>query len=286
MTKKNRVPEQPAKPADLTLARIAAFQKSVLSYYRRSGRRLPWRMTTDPYCIMVSEIMLQQTQVDRVIPKYEAFISRFPDVETLAAAPLRDVLTLWQGLGYNRRAQNLHNSARIIVRDHGGHMPDSRDALITLPGIGTNTAAALNVYAHNQPCVFIETNIRAVYIHTFFPESDAVADKQLEPYIHATLYTRDPRRWYNALMDYGVYLKKLYGNPARKSRHHAVQSRFAGSDRQIRGMIIKILGETDAMSTLRLMRTIGNEPVRVQTIIEQLVREGLVKRQRTRLSLP
>ena len=113
---------------------------------------------------------------------------------------------------------------------------------MTLPGIGANTAAALSVYAYNQPCVFIETNIRAVYIHSFFPEADAVSDKQLEPCIQATLYKRNPRRWYNALMDYGVYLKKLHGNPARKSRHHTVQSRFEGSDRQIRGMIIKDFG--------------------------------------------
>ena len=271
--------------AELTPEKIAAFQKRVLNYYRQNARDLPWRATTDPYCIMVSEIMLQQTQVDRVIPKYENFIARFPDVESLAASSLKDVLTMWQGLGYNRRAQSLHNSARIIVSDHGGHMPETREALMTLPGIGINTAAALSVYAYNQPCVFIETNIRAVYIHSFFPEADAVSDKQLEPCIEATLYKRNPRRWYNALMDYGVYLKKLHGNPARKSRHHTVQSRFEGSDRQIRGMIIRILGETEAMSTRELVRRIGKEPERVRAIIDQLAGEGLVKRQRTR-SLP
>jgi A/G-specific adenine glycosylase len=272
--------------AELTPERIAAFQKRVLIYYRRNARNLPWRTTTDPYCIMVSEIMLQQTQVDRVIPKYENFITRFPDVKSLAASSLKDVLSMWQGLGYNRRAQNLHNSARIIMGDHGGHMPETREVLMTLPGIGANTAAALSVYAYNQPCVFIETNIRAVYIHSFFSEADAVSDKQLEPCIEATLYRRNPRRWYNALMDYGVYLKKLHGNPARKSRHHTVQSRFEGSDRQIRGMIIKLLGKTDALSMRELVRSIGKEPERVQPIAEQLVREELVKRQRNRFSLP
>lgn len=278
--------QEPATPAGLTSARIASFQKRVLNYYRQNARDLPWRSTTDPYCIMVSEIMLQQTQVERVIPKYENFIARFPDVESLAASSLKDVLSMWQGLGYNRRAQSLHNCARIIIRDHRGHMPETREALMTLPGIGINTAAALSVYAYNQPCVFIETNIRAVYIHSFFPEADAVSDKQLEPCIAATLYKRNPRRWYNALMDYGVYLKKLHGNPARKSRHHTVQSHFEGSNRQIRGMVIRILGESTTMSVRELVRQTGKEPERVRAIIDQLAGEGLVVINRTQLSLP
>jgi len=277
---------KPAKSNSLTPARISAFRKRVLDYYRRYGRNLPWRQTTDPYHILVSEIMLQQTQVDRVIPKFEAFINRFPEPAKLAAAQLKEVLSLWQGLGYNRRAQSLHRCAILLVNEHGGRLPETREGLQALPGIGPYSAAAVCVFAYNQPCVFIETNIRAVYIHTFFPESDAVSDKQLEPYIHASLYTRDPRRWYNALMDYGVFLKKEHANPARRSSRHAVQSKFEGSDRQIRGVVIKILGNVEVMSMRKLVRTIGKEPVRVQTIIEQLVREGLVKRQRNQLSLP
>jgi A/G-specific adenine glycosylase len=273
-------------PAELTQAKINTFKKSVLSYYRRNARDLPWRETTDPYHILVSEIMLQQTQVDRVLPKYTAFIKRFPDVGSLAASPLKEVLVMWQGLGYNRRAQSLHNSARIITDELGGRMPETREALQTLPGIGPYTAAAVSVFAYNHACVFIETNIRAVYIHCFFPEAAGVSDAQLEPFIAATLNKRNPRRWYNALMDYGVYLKKLHGNPARKSKHHAVQSRFEGSDRQIRGMIIKILGKTESMNTRELVRQIGKEPERVHPIIDQLVNEGLVQQQRTRLSLP
>jgi A/G-specific adenine glycosylase len=258
----------------------------VLGYYRRSGRTLPWRETTDPYRILVSEIMLQQTQVDRVIPKYEAFISRFPDAGALAAGPLRDVLIMWQGLGYNRRAQALHRCAVSVTNEHSGRLPDTREGLQALPGIGPYTAAAVCAFAYNQPCVFIETNIRAVYIHTFFPGAETVSDRQLEPLIEATLYRRDPRRWYNALMDYGVYLKKEHANPARKSRHHAVQSRFEGSDRQIRGMVIKILGEADAINMRELLSTIGKDPERVRPIIDQLVREGMIMRQRTRLWLP
>ena len=273
-------------PTELTPSKINAFKKRVLSYYRRNARTLPWRETTDPYCILVSEIMLQQTQVDRVIPKYEAFIKRFPDVASLALSPLKEVLVLWQGLGYNRRAQSLHNSARIITSELGGRLPENREALQLLPGIGAYTAAAVSVFAYNQPCVFIETNIRAVYIHCFFPEAAGVSDAQLEPFIAATLNKRNPRRWYNALMDYGVYLKKLHGNPARKSRHHTVQSRFEGSDRQIRGMIIKILGNVETMSIRELVDLVDKEPQRVRPIIDQLVDEGLVQRLRTRLSLP
>lgn len=265
---------------------ISVFQKSVLNYYRRNGRSLPWRKTIDPYQILVSEIMLQQTQVDRVIPKFEAFIKRFPDPAALAAAPLRDVLAMWQGLGYNRRAQALHRCAILIVSAYDGRLPDTREGLQTLPGIGPYTAAAVCVFAYNQPCVFIETNIRAVYIHCFFSEENKVRDAQLEPFITATLYKRNPRRWYNALMDYGVFLKKEHGNPARRSRHHSVQSRFEGSDRQIRGMIIRILGETEEMNTRELMRRIGTEPERVRAIIDQLAGEGLVVINRTRLSLP
>jgi len=273
-------------PTELTAAQITAFRKRVLEYYRRNGRDLPWRETTDPYRILVSEIMLQQTQVDRVIPKYEAFIARFPDSSALAAASLKEVLTLWQGLGYNRRAQNLHKCACMLMEKHDGLMPETREGLKELPGIGVYTSAAVNVFAYNQPCVFIETNIRAVYIHTFFQDSADVSDAQLEPYIKSTLSKRNPCRWYNALMDYGVYIKKRYSNPARKSKHHTKQSRFEGSDRQIRGMIIKILGNIDTIKTQELVDQIDREPTRVHAIIDQLVQEGMVKLQRSRLSLP
>jgi len=283
---KNTDKDTPAGTDRLSPEQINAFQKSIFDYYRSNVRRLPWRETTDPYRILVSEIMLQQTQVDRVIPKYNAFIERFPDAAALAAAPLRDVLVMWQGLGYNRRAQALHSCARIIAHKHAGRLPKTRKALQSLPGIGPYTAAAVCTFAYNQPCVFIETNIRAVYIHTFFNEATHVSDTQLEPLIDATLYTRNPRRWYNALMDYGVFLKKKHANPARKSRHHSVQSRFEGSDRQIRGMIIKILGQDETLSVRELIGRLDREPDRVRAIVEQLVLEGLVKRQRTRLSLP
>jgi len=291
MTKKNPGTKRTDKnklstSLELTPTQIASFRKRVLTYYRRNGRDLPWRATTDPYRILVSEIMLQQTQVDRVIPKYEAFIARFPDAATLAAASLKEILVLWQGLGYNRRAKNLHNCARIVTDERGGTMPDTREALQTLPGIGPYTSAAISVFAYNQPCVFIETNIRAVYIHTFFSDTGTVSDAQLEPYIEATLSKRSPCRWYNALMDYGAYIKKQHGNPARKSKHHTIQSRFEGSDRQVRGMIIKILGSTETVGTRALINQIGKDPKRLQGIINQLVQEGMVKQQRTQLSLP
>jgi A/G-specific adenine glycosylase len=272
-------------PDGLTPDRVKAFQRQVLAYYRRHGRALPWRTTRNPYHILVSEVMLQQTQVDRVIPKYHAFIDRFPDVAALAGSSLKEVLAVWQGLGYSRRAQALHAGARAIVAAWGGSLPATCEGLRTLPGIGPYTASAICVFAYNIPRVFIETNIRAVYIHTFFPGAEAVADPEIEPYVAATLCARSPRRWYNALMDYGVFIKKLYGNPARKSTLHTRQSPFEGSDRQIRGMIIRILGGVERMSLQKLVRSVGKEPARVRGILEQLEREGFVRHRGAYLEL-
>jgi A/G-specific adenine glycosylase len=204
-----------SNPRGLTPEGVAHFQRQVLQHYRRHGRDLPWRATRNPYHILVSEVMLQQTQVDRVIPKYLAFLARFPDVAALAGSSLKEVLGAWQGLGYNRRAQSLHAAARAVMLEHGGRLPDSCEGLQSLPGIGRYTASAVCVFAYNQPRVFIETNIRAVYIHTFFPDADGVTDAALAAYVAATLYARNPRRWYNALMDYGVWIKKHHGNPAK-----------------------------------------------------------------------
>jgi A/G-specific adenine glycosylase len=194
----------------------------VLAYYKSHGRHhLPWRKTFDPYKILVSEMMLQQTQVDRVIPKYEAFIKKYPTAGKLAAAPLTDVLTLWSGLGYNRRAKYLWEAAS------GG-----------TKGIGPYTKAAVAVFAHNEPVVMIETNIRTVYLHHLFPKVKNIPDEKLLPYIVVPKGV-EPRVWYAALMDYGSYLKQAHLNPSRRSKHHVKQKKFAGSDREVRGAILK-----------------------------------------------
>jgi len=280
--------KQPVRSASDSLAEdgVSRFQKIILDHYRRYGRDLPWRTTTDAYRILVSEFMLQQTQVDRVLPKYQEFIGRFPDPAALARAPLQQVLEAWSGLGYNRRAQALKKCAETIMEHCGGKVPDSQDELEQLPGIGPYTARAVCVFAYNQPSIVIETNIRAVYIHFFFAGQTSVPDGDLLPFIEKTLYRRNPRRWYNALMDYGVMLKKTCCNPARNSARHARQSPFKGSNREIRGMIIKMLLVHQACTTAMLIKKTGKEPQRVKAVLQQLLEEGLVKRQGSRIALP
>ncbi|WP_428771471.1 A/G-specific adenine glycosylase [Treponema sp. HNW] len=229
----------------LDTEKTAEFCRSILDFYEREGRDFPWRHTVNPYEILVSEIMLQQTQTERVLPKYLAWLERFPDVESLAAAPLADVLALWSGLGYNRRARFLHEAAKRLnlILKETGRFPDTPEALDALPGIGPYTARAVCTFAFNKPEVFIETNIRSVYIFFFFPDAAGreVKDTDLLYLIEQTLYRENPRLWYYALMDYGAALKKKVENPSRKSRHYTKQSRFEGSLRQARGAIIRCL---------------------------------------------
>ncbi len=257
---------------------IRAFRKVIRDYYGREGRRLPWRETTDPYQVLVSEIMLQQTQVSRVLTKFPAFIERFPKITDLAAAPLQEVLSAWQGLGYNRRARSLKEAAEQILENHGGSVPENEASLTALPGIGTATARAIQAYAFNIPVVFIETNIRAVYLYYFFRDLGKVSDRELEPYVEQTLDRRNPRRWYNALMDYGVYLKKNQGNPARASAHYARQTPFEGSLRQVRGAVLRRLLEGKPLSDRELYETIPYSSSRVEEAILGLEKDRLVSK--------
>jgi A/G-specific adenine glycosylase len=265
---------------------VRRFQRTILDHYRRCGRDLPWRTTTDPYLILVSEFMLQQTQVDRVLPKYQEFISRFPDPAALARASLHQVLAAWSGLGYNRRAQALKKCAEAIMKHCGGRVPDSQEELEQLPGIGPYTARAVCVFAYNQPRIVIETNIRAVYIHFFFVGQSSVEDPELLPLLEKTLYRRNPRRWYNALMDYGAMLKKFCGNPSRASARYARQSPFKGSNREIRGMIIKMLLMHQSCTEAMLVKKTGKDSERVKAVILNLLEEDLVRRQGLRIFLP
>lgn len=243
-------------------------------FYAQHRRDLPWRRTRDPYRILVSEIMLQQTQVDRVLPKYEAFLRRFPDASALAAAPFSAVLKEWSGLGYNRRAKYLHESAKIIIQQGFGGK---------LPGVGPYTRAAVEAFAHNIPGVFIETNIRTVFIHFYFPGEKQVADAELFPYIKRALARSgmEPRDFYAALMDYGAYLKKqgLRLNP--KSKHYNKQKRFEGSVRQLRGRLLCLLLDGPASArelagTIRRVHGASYRHAEVRDTLSQLVRDGLV----------
>jgi A/G-specific adenine glycosylase len=270
----------------LSPEQIREFREEVYGYYRSYGRDLPWRNTGDPYRILVSEIMLQQTQVARVIAKYERFIRAFPDIESVACAPLRDILTLWQGLGYNRRALALKRAAQVVVAHYGGRIPSSIESLEALPGIGGVTAHAICVFAFSQPTVFVETNIRTVFIHHFFENGSDVKDKEILPLVAQTLDPENPRIWYYALMDYGVALKKRHGNPSRRSAHHQRQSPFEGSTRQIRDMILQALLKTAGLSEDILVKGFPFGAEAVRRSLKQLEREQLIARRGAYVWIP
>lgn len=262
------------------------FEEIIWSYYKAHRRKMPWRETRDPYRILVSEIMLQQTQVARVIGFYEKFIKQFPDFEALSRAKTPDVLRVWQGLGYNRRALALQRLAKEVVEKYSGRLPRDKKALVLLPGIGDYTAGAILAFAFNQPEVFIETNIRRVFIHFFFPSNATgkktkkkVTDDELRRYIKRMVYEKNPRAWYYALMDYGAMLgessrnAKASENPNRRSAHYVRQSAFSGSDRQIRGKILQLLLAQKKISADALRKLLGE---RTTKIIDTLTKEGFL----------
>lgn len=238
---------------------------------------MPWRETRDPYHIVVSEVMLQQTQVDRVVKKYPEFIAAFPSFKVLAQAPLIKILRVWAGMGYNRRALYMRQIARRIAREGGGILPSSPEVLETLPGVGPATARSIAAFAFNAPVAFIETNIRSVFIHEFFPDRRTVKDIEIMPLVRETVDMRNSREWYYALMDYGAMLKTQARDLNRRSAHHAKQSKFAGSNRQLRGKILKIL--VHKSQTLGyLLKTTDAPREKLRTAINDLTREKLVKK--------
>jgi A/G-specific adenine glycosylase len=263
---------------ELSKQQQTEFLDTLWDFYAKSARHeLPWRQpehdgSFDPYKIMVSELMLQQTQVSRVIPKYHAFLEQFPTVDTLASAELGDVLRAWQGLGYNRRAKFLWQAARAV--HELGSFPGTREELIKLPGIGTNTAGAILAYAFNEPVVFVETNVRTVFIHHFFADKNDVHDKDILNLVEQTLDHEHPREFYWALMDYGSHLKTTIGNLNKVSRHYTKQSKFHGSKRQIRGAVLRALG-TNAQTLAELREIIDDE--RLEEVLGDLKKEGLIR---------
>lgn len=251
----------------------------VWKYYHDHGRHdLPWRQTISPYKILVSEMMLQQTQVERVVPKYRAFLRAYPSVRRLAAAPLGDVLKRWQGLGYNRRAKYLREAAIIVTDESSGRFPREISDLKHMPGVGPYTAGAIMVFAFNQPALLIETNIRQVFLHHFFADADDVSDSDVLKLVARTLPHDNPRAWYWALMDYGAHLKREYGNSNQRSRHYVRQSTFQGSDRQIRGAIIKLFaGVGHSLSAPEVQGILlEHDAGRVAKQLAQLTSEGLL----------
>lgn len=261
-----------------TPERLRSFQKKVFAHYEKHGRKLPWRKTRNPYRILVSEIMLQQTQVERVIDKYPMFLAAFPDFSALARAPLKKLLTVWQGLGYNRRALALKALAQKVIHEHGGKLPSDPATLLALPGIGKYTAGAVAAFAFNKPVVFMDTNIRGVYIHEFFHDHEDIHDDEIIPFLEQTMDVEDSRTWYNALMDFGTMLKKEHANPNRKSAHYTRQSPFENSNRQVRGRILQILVKESPLTRAQIVMRTGMDMERVKDNLLHLEKEGFIRR--------
>lgn len=270
------------RPLPLTPAR---FRKIIYSHYQANGRHLPWRRTRDPYRILVSEIMLQQTQVERVRNYYDRFIKRFPNFRALTRASLREVLAIWQGLGYNRRALALKRLAEIVVKDYGGILPRDRRLLEALPGAGPSTAGAVMAFAWSLPSVFLETNVRTVFIHHFFPRRRAVKDTEILPLVKTSLDRRNPREWYFALMDYGAWLKAQGVNASRRSALRRQQPPFKGSNRELRGRIVALLTTRRAATASALVRALGVSKKRLMPVVEELRREGFLKKEARRYAI-
>ena len=261
----------------------ASFRKKVYGYYAKNGRNLPWRHTHDPYNIFVSEIMLQQTQVDRVIPKYQEFIKKYPNFNALANAPLSDVLHLWQGLGYNRRAMALKRAAEEVVRLYSAKLPEDYTKLLNLPGVGQYTAAAVLIFAFNKGLSTIETNIRSVFIENFFnTHKRKVSDKEIAKIARKTLDKKNPRKWHWALMDYGAALKKIGKGANDRARSYRKQPSFKGSRRELRGKIITQLlaSKGRGKREKEIAEIIGVSQIQISTVLKTLVNEGLLKKHR------
>jgi A/G-specific adenine glycosylase len=267
------------------LNRINELVHAAEQEFKHRGRHsLPWRKTHDPYAILVSETMLQQTQVARVIPKFEAWMKRFPTPHALANAQTRDVLTAWSGLGYNRRALSLKRSAELIVSKHNGSIPADLDALLALPGVGAYTARAVLAFAFDIGLPLIETNVRTVFIHHLFPRTKRlITDKELLPLVEYSLQGKSARTWYAALMDYGTRLKSELGSRKtvlhKKSSSYSKQSKFEGSTRQLRAAILKRIlsaGE-DGVAYKELLHIFSKSKHDPAEALASLEREEMVK---------
>ncbi|MBI4135035.1 MAG: A/G-specific adenine glycosylase [Candidatus Sungbacteria bacterium] len=262
------------------------FRNLIWDFYRTHGRHdLPWRKTKNPYEIFVSEVMLQQTQVSRVLQKYPEFLSAFPNFLTLAHAQLAEIFSVWRGMGYNRRAVYLKEAASVVVSRYNGTLPNDPELLRELPGIGRATAASITAFTFNRPVVFIETNIRRVFIHHFFLFRHQVTDAEIMPILQRTLDVRNPRKWYWALMDYGAALGTVVKNPNRRSAHYIKQLPFEGSRRQMRGRVLQMLVQKNSCSVEELSRELGKRKGEISRVLASLTKDGFLHESRKRYQI-
>jgi A/G-specific adenine glycosylase len=281
-------------------------REGILTWFERHQRDLPWRRSRDPYQILVSEVMLQQTQVDRVIPYYERFLARFPTVEVLAAAPVADVIRLWAGLGYNRRAVNLQRAAQAVVEEHGGVFPRSVEELRRLPGIGDYTAGAIACFAFEQDVPFLDTNMRRVVQRLFFGADGNASLPKTAEFAAGLVPEGDGWRWNQALIEFGALqctarkplcvicplqrecraFPVVQQMPGRSSRARAPDEPFAGSNRFYRGRVLAALrdheSENEGIGLYELGATVREDfqPEHLpwlDTLVRGLERDGLAR---------
>ena len=286
----NDIPAAPfgdySESTDLDVDTVSRFREVIYEYYGEHGRAFPWRSTDNPYEILVSEIMLQQTQTQRVLPKYLEFLTIWPDLTSLSQATLADVYGVWAGLGYNRRAKALVDIAKEVTAHHGGTIPEDETSLRMLPMVGQATAAAIRGFAFGIPTVYLETNVRRVFLFFFFVGRSKVHDREIVPLAEAVLDRDVPRQWNYALMDYGEYLKRILPNTNRKSAHYSRQSTFENSNRQIRGSILKHLLEFGPESKHAIQRVLRYEIGRTENSLKQLEAEGMVVCENGKYKIP
>lgn len=283
--------------------KVASFQKNILDWYELHKRELPWRTTREPYRILVSEVMSQQTQLSRVVPKYEAWMKRFPTIYDLAQASVSDVLQYWSGLGYNRRALNLKKAAEKIVHEFNGIFPQTEKELISLPGIGKYTARAVLCFAFDQQVAVVDTNVRKVIMTQFANElrgknyelrakeanKDSnslliihdltakieISDKEIEEFASVLLPKKRAYDWNQALMDYAASVLKKEKIPIPK------KSKFIGSHRYYRGQILKALLKDkkiaiDDLGLIIKKDYTSAEKEWLQKLLNELVDEGFI----------
>jgi len=274
--------------------KIPSFQKHILDWYHKNQRDLPWRKTRDPYNILISEVMSQQTQLSRVVPKYEVWMKKFPTVQDLAQSSVAEVLEYWSGLGYNRRALNLKKAAEKIVREFNGVFPQTEKELTSLPGIGKYTARAVLCFAFDEQVTVVDTNVRKVILTQFFNNSGEggnskilqISDAEITPLSRITdseineiaeqlLPKGKAYEWNQALMDYAASVLKKEKIPIPK------QSKFIGSHRYYRGQILKLLLQKKSVAIEEIGSFIKKEYTHdekewLQKLLDELVDEGFI----------